>query len=196
MNEYKAKDYTFPAIEGISEKALAIHTGLYQGYVTNLNAHYKKLAEECKGGDGNTLVVSALTRRIGFELAGIKNHELYFDALEGGAAECSTDSTFHSFVEKSFGSLAMFQDCIKKTALSMRGIGWALALYDKDMQAPHFVWVSDHELGNVNLPALLAVDMWEHSYMPDYAPADKGAYVDAYLNAVNWKFVEERFATL
>ena len=73
----------------------------------------------------------------------------------------------------------------------MRGIGWILLTCDKG--AFHMLWVSDHELGNVSMPAVLAVDMWEHAYMTDYAPADKLNYVDAYLAAVNWKKVEEAF---
>ena len=78
----------------------------------------------------------------------------------------------------------------------MRGIGWALALYDKETDLFHFVWVCDHELGNVNLPALIAVDLWEHAYMIDRVPAEKEKYVTAYLNAINWQIIEKHFDTL
>ena len=193
---YEPKNYTIPAIDGISQKTIETHLGLYRGYVTNLNAHYEKIAEVCKDGSDTAIISSALTRRISFELAGVKNHELYFDTLVGGSAPLTEGSALHARIIKQFGTFEMFADCLKKTALSMRGIGWAFALYDKEKDMIHFVWVSDHELGNVNLPAIAAVDMWEHAYMIDHAPAEKETYVTAYLNAINWQVIEKRFDTL
>ena len=78
MTEYSAKEFSIPVIEGISPKTIEVHLGLYNGYVTNLNTHYKKIKELKEQDPENTLVISALTRRITFELAGVRNHEHYF----------------------------------------------------------------------------------------------------------------------
>lgn len=194
MNIYEPKTFSIPAIDGISEKTITTHLGLYEGYVTNLNAHYKQL--DALGVGGDPLVTSAIRRRIQFELSGVINHERYFGALEQGPSNCTDGSLFQTKITEQFGSLETFTEHIKAVGASMRGIGWIIVVYDTDRSLCHILWVTDHELSNVNLPALFAVDMWEHAYMIDYAPKDKGRYLDAYLKAVNWKSVEERFESI
>jgi len=44
------------------------------------------------------------------------------------------------------------------------------------------------------LPIILAMDMWEHAYMVDYAPAEKKQYVETYLANTNWQVAENRFS--
>lgn len=195
MEVYQPKEFSIPDIEGISKKTIEVHIGLYNGYVTNLNEHYKKIQELCKNPD-NAIAIPALTRRIPFELAGVRNHEYYFGALEGGSALLPDSGTLAKVIQKQFGSFDTFTDCIKNTAAMMRGIGWVMVAYDKTRGMLHMYWIVDHELGTVNLPTVLAIDMWEHSYMIDYPPADKGSYVAAYLDAVNWNTVEEQFSVI
>ena len=194
MQEYKPREFTIPTIEGISEKTIETHLGLYQGYITNLNTQYQKIKELCGQGGDSMAAVSALTRRIPFELAGVINHEHYFGALEGGPMAPSESSTFSTVVEQQLGSFEGLKQGIQQTAAVMRGVGWVMVAYDSTRKVLHIYWTVDHELGNVNVPIIVALDMWEHSYMIDYLPSDKGKYVDAYLNAVNWQYVEKQFA--
>ena len=197
MENYQPQAFTIPPVEGISEKTIETHLGLYSGYVTNLNTQYQKIKEVCEqGGEDTAAIVSALTRRIPFELAGIVNHEHYFGVLEGGPSAPDTSSAFGQLVQKQFGSFDGFTQAVQHTAAVMRGIGWVMVVYDAGRKMLHIYWIVDHELGNVNLPTVLAVDMWEHSYMIDYSPADKGKYVEAYLRAVNWQHVAQRFDSL
>jgi Fe-Mn family superoxide dismutase len=39
----------------------------------------------------------------------------------------------------------------------------------------------------------VALDMWEHSYLFDYTPADKKKYVDAFFENLNWNNIEDNF---
>ena len=195
MKEYKPQEFSIPDVKGISKKTIEVHLGLYGGYVTNLNTHYKKIQELCKDPD-NKEAISALTRRIPFELAGIRNHEHYFGALENGAKPLPDSAGLSKLVHEQFGSFESFRTCIENTATMMRGIGWAMVAYDKTRNVLHMYWIVDHELGTVNLPTVLAIDMWEHSYMIDYLPTDKGKYVAAYLDAINWEKVEEQFSAI
>lgn len=196
MQEYQPKDFSLPTIAGISDKTIETHLGLYKGYVTNLNTQYQKIKELCQQGGDTMAAVSAITRRIPFELAGVVNHEQYFGALENGPAPMSASSALGSLVQEQFGSLDGLKQGIQQTAAAMRGIGWVIIAYDSTRKALHIYWTVDHELGNVNLPAVVALDMWEHSYMLDYLPSDKGKYVEAYIEAINWQYVEQRFDTL
>ena len=78
-------------------------------------------------------------------------------------------------------------------ATVMRGIGWIIITYDAHQKSLHMLWVADHELGNVNQPVVLAVDMWEHAYLLDYAPSEKKSYVKTYLEAIHWETVANTF---
>lgn len=196
MKQYQKKNFNIPNIKGISEKALEIHLGLYEGYVKNLNTHYSALKNSCGANESATLIAPALTRRISFELAGVLNHEKYFEAIEGGAVQLTSGTSLETSIDENFGNIDTFKICIQKTAMLMRGIGWVLVVYDKNEKAFHIIWVSDHELGNVNLPIVIALDMWEHAYMVDYAPSEKKEYVDAYLNAINWNVIEKNFDSI
>ena len=121
MKEYQPKEFTIPVIKGISEKTIETHLGLYKGYVTNLNTQYQKIKEVC-GQEGDTAaIVSALTRRIPFELAGVKNHEHYFGALEGGPAMPNESSAFSAVIKEQFNSLDAFKKAVQHTAAVMRG---------------------------------------------------------------------------
>ena len=199
MEGYKARTFNIPKVEGISEKTMEVHLGLYAGYVKNLNLHYEalKILEEQESKNMYVApTITALTRRISFELAGVMNHELFFEVLEGGPAELSKSGNLYDAIKKQYGSFDAFTDHILKMSVEMRGIGWVLVTYDKEREVLHALWVCDHELGNVNLPALLAIDMWEHAYLMDYLPAEKGKYAEVYLNAINWKTVEKTFRKL
>ncbi len=55
-------------------------------------------------------------------------------------------------------------------------------------------WVTDHEIGQLaGVPILLAMGNWEHAYVVDYGPAEKEKYIDAFLQNVNRRIVEERY---
>jgi Fe-Mn family superoxide dismutase len=43
-----------------------------------------------------------------------------------------------------------------------------------------------------NVGIVLALDMWEHSYMLDYAPSEKKHYVEAFFKNLNWEVVAGR----
>jgi len=96
-------------------------------------------------------------------------------------------------VQKQFGSFDGFIGAIQQTAAVMRGIGWVMVVYDSTRKTLHIYWTVDHELGAVSLPTIVALDMWEHSYMLDHPPSEKGKYVEAYLRAINWQYVAQRF---
>ena len=123
----------------------------------------------------------------------MRNHEHYFGALVGGPKEIK-DSKLNQLIETSFQSMDGCKDIIKKIAKNMRGSGWIMMHYDKQTDDIILNWVTNHEVGQTTaLQPILAIDMWEHAYMVDYLPSDKLKYVDAYLKAINWETVSEKF---
>ena len=181
---YKEQQFDIPALEGISEKQIQAHLGLYAGYVKHVNLIREKIHD---------YVVAELRRRFSFEFDGMRMHEYYFSALEGGSKEINQDSELVKALSEKYGSWEGFIEHFKAVGKS-RGIGWTVLYWDPKGKTPHVAWTGDHELGTLSgIPILLAMDMWEHAFMVDYLPAEKGKYIDAFLNNVNWSFPEKMF---
>ena len=191
--EYTEQQFNLPKLEGISEKQIDIHLGLYKGYVKHVNLVREKIHElEVEDKEKNAYAVTELRRRFSFEFDGMRMHEYYFEGLENGAQEIS-DGDLKSVLTEKYGSFEGFIEHFKAVGMS-RGIGWTVLYFDPKGQTPHVTWVGDHELGTLaGLPILIAMDMWEHAFMIDYVPADKGKYIDAFLANLNWRVVEKRF---
>lgn len=193
MQQYTARQFNLPAIQGISEKQIDAHISLYEGYVKHVNVIIAQLADWQKNTDENSYLIAELRRRFGFEFDGMRNHEYYFSALEGGPQKLSEDSVLRKKLTEQFGSVESWYDAFVHTAQT-RGSGWALLYYDP--KADQFInaWVDEHHLGHcASLPIVLALDCWEHAYMVDHLPSGRADYITAYLDAVNWSQVEENY---
>lgn len=190
--EYTARKFDLPELKGLSEKQIAVHLALYEGYVKHVNLIREKIAALKEGSDDNSYLINELRRRFAFEFDGMRMHEYYFEQFEGGARPATSGSPLSNAAEEKYGSWDAFIAHVKEVA-GTRGIGWVVVYYDPSGRTLHTVFVNDHELGQLaGLPILLAVDLWEHAYMVDYVPADKKSYVDAFLENVNWTVPEAR----
>ena len=50
-----------------------------------------------------------------------------------------------------------------------------------------------HQTGEVaGFNPVLVMDVWEHAFLLDYAPADRPKYIEAFLSHVDWAAVETR----
>jgi len=193
--EYKEQQFNLSHLEGISEKQIKVHIGLYSGYVKHVNLIREKIQELEKDKEKNTYIIAELRRRFSFEFDGMRMHEYYFEALNNGAQDISDGDLKNALIEK-YGSYKDFIEHFKAVGMS-RGIGWTVLCWDTKVKTPHVIWVGDHELGTLSgLPILIAMDMWEHAFMVDYVPTEKGEYVNAFLANLNWSVVEKRFAEL
>jgi Fe-Mn family superoxide dismutase len=193
---YKEQQFDIPLLDGISEKQIQAHLGLYAGYVKHVNLLREHIGEHGKQTDDkekHTYISNELRKRFSFEFDGMRMHEYYFEGFEGGAKEVNQDSELVKMLSEKYGSWDGFIEHFKEVGKN-RGIGWVTLYWDPRARTPHVAWTSDHELGTLaGLPILLTMDMWEHAFMVDYLPAEKGKYIDAFLNNTNWGVVEERF---
>ncbi len=193
MQKYEEQKFNIPEITGISRKTIEGHLKLYAGYVKHANLIQEKIKENLVDSEKNAYVLGELQRRFGFEFDGMRNHEYYFKALEGGAKSLPEKSAFKKAVEAQWGSWDAGMNMLKAISLT-RGIGWAIMYYDAHTKQLTFAWVEEQHLGHLTgLQYIVGVDMWEHSYLLDYIPSEKAKYVEAYLANVNWEVVEENF---
>jgi len=193
MHTYQEQQFNLPELEGLSRKQIEVHLGLYAGYVKHVNLLREKIHElETEDKEKHTYTITELRRRFSFEFNGMRMHEYYFSRFEGGPKEISAGE-LQSVLEQKYGSFEEFIAHFKAVGMS-RGIGWTILYWDPKGKTPHVTWVSDHELGTLaGLPILVAMDMWEHAFMVDYVPAEKGKYIDAFLSNLNWEVVEKHF---
>lgn len=195
MHTYEAKKFDLPALPGISEKQVAVHLALYEGYVKHMNVLRGQIADlEAADTDKNAYAIMETRRRLGFEWNGMRMHEYYFTQFEGGAKAHTKGGALEAAVAEKYGSWDQFIAHVTAVAMS-RGIGWSIVYWDQDGKTPHVAWVADHEVGQLgSLPVILALDMWEHAFMVDYVPADKKKYIEAFFQNLNWEVIEARFA--
>ena len=190
---YTLKTFDIPNLTGISEKQVNVHLGLYEGYVKQVNLIIEKLAA-VRGGklELDPYIVSELRRRFAFEFNGMRMHEYYFEQLQGGSCKVQAGGAFENAVKEKYGEQGLGAH-IREVA-GTRGIGWVVVYSDPVAKTIHATFVSDHEVGQLaGLPILLALDLWEHSFMVDYVPAEKKNYIDAFFANLNWSVVEKRF---
>lgn len=194
---YTARTFSLPELSGLSKDQIAVHLGLYEGYVKHTNLILSTIeALRTEDAEKHAFQINELRRRLGFEFDGMRMHELYFEQLEHGASAAATDSVLSAKAAEKYGSWDGFIAHIKEVA-GTRGIGWTVVYFDPAIDSLHTAWVDDHQLGQLSgLPIILAVDMWEHAFMVDYKPADKKSYVEAFLQNVNWNVSEARLTAV
>lgn len=190
---YETRSFTIPALAGISENTIKEHLGLYAGYVKHVNLIHEKIAELSSDPEKNAFAISEVRRRLGFEFDGMKNHEYYFTQFEGGARPLP-EGTLKTKIETTWGDTTAFMQYFTGLALT-RGVGWAMLSYDQATGDLLASWVDEQHLGQLaDTKVILALDMWEHSYMLDYPPSAKKSYIEAFFNNLNWEVVANRLS--
>ncbi len=191
--EYTAKTFQIPTLDGISQKSIDEHLGLYQGYVKNFNAITAKIAEYAKeDSEKHAHALSELVRRKSFEFDGMRLHELYFAQFEGGAAPLDVGSELGKNLAAEYQG--HFEQYFKAIG-AMRGPGWAILYYDPIGKQLQTGFSGEQHQGHfITLPVILALDVWEHAFLLDYGALGKGKYIDAFFKNLNWKVAAERFA--
>ena len=190
---YTPLTFDIPNLSGISTETIKGHIGLYEGYVKHVNLIRERISAYENDMDSNAYAIAEMQRRLGFEFGGMRNHEYYFSQLEGGASELP-DGNLKNMIIEQWGSYDAWLERFK-TIAKTRGVGWAMLYFDKQTNQLVQTWADEQHLGQLaDLQIVLALDMWEHSYMRDYLPSDKGGYIDAFFKNLNWEVVAARVA--
>jgi len=193
MKKFEEKKFNIPELKGISKKTVEEHLKLYAGYVKHSNLIQEHVVELGKDSEKYTYELGEINRRFGFEFCGMKNHEYYFSALESGAKNLSDKSELKKAIEKEWGSFDGWLARFKAVALT-RGIGWAMLSYDRQENRLITHWVDEQHLGQLaGTQLVLALDMWEHSFVADYQPSGKKDYINDFFENLNWSVVEKNY---
>ncbi|MEY2641352.1 MAG: hypothetical protein RL150_745 [Candidatus Parcubacteria bacterium] len=187
---YTPKTFTIPELKGISATTIAEHLKLYEGYVKHANLILSEL--QSRNPDTDAYAMAELQRRFAFEFDGMRNHEYYFASLEGGATPL-TDQALTDALCAQWGSVETWLAAFK-TLAKTRGIGWAMLYYDQHTKRLLHAWVDEQHLGHLTgCVPVLALDMWEHSFVADYQPSGKATYIEDFFFNLNWNVIAENF---
>ena len=177
-------------VTGLSEKLLRSHfDNNYTGAVNRLGA----ISAEFAALD--------LATAPGYRLNGLKReeliawnsmilHEVYFAGLSAAAAP---SASLAQAIERDFGSQARWAAEFSAMGKALGGgSGWVLLTYSPHDSRLVNTWAADHTMTLAGGTPLVALDMYEHAYQMDYG-AKAGAYVDAVLKIISWRYANEAF---
>jgi len=178
-------------LRGISEKVIVSHhANNYSGAVKKLNLIQKQIA--ALPDSAHPIEYGALKKEELIALNSKLLHELYFGNLGGDGV---IPSEMQTILVQGFGSIERWKYDFIKTAKSLSGgSGWVILSYIKDQGILMHQIASDHSDSIATGVPLLILDMYEHSYHMDYG-AQANAYIDAFIENIDWKVVLERFKT-
>jgi len=193
MKIFEEMKFDIGELVGISKDSVDEHLKLYAGYVKHANLILSKITELSADAETNAYALGELQRRFGFEFDGMRNHEFYFKSLENGPKALDQESTLVQMIGQEWGSFNAWLARFKAIALT-RGIGWAILYYDKTTGRLLNAWIDEQHLGHLTgLSPILALDVWEHAFVPDYKASGKKKYVEDFFVNLNWSIIEENF---
>lgn len=189
---HRPKSFThLLGIQGFSDELLKNHFSLYEGYVKNANTLTDKLTALIKAEKGATPEFSEIKRRLGFEYNGIRLHEDYFGNMTKNSGSAAQSPAWIQKITKDYGSHKRWEEDFKAVG-AMRGIGWAVAVYEPLTDAVLNVWITEHHVGHIaGATPLLVMDLWEHAMLLDYG-TKRADYVEAFFRVIDWAKVLER----
>lgn len=190
----KMKELAYPtnALEPYySQETLEIHYNtLYKGYVDNTNKTQEKLKIAREKGDFEN--IKCLEKDLTFFGSGAILHEYFFENM-GIAIPTTPDNLLMEQIIKDFGSYDIFKKQFTESAKTVEASGWNLLVWVPRFRKLEIIQCEKHQ--NLTLWScipLLVVDMWEHSYFLQYK-ANRGQYIEALWNILNWNIVNQRF---
>jgi Fe-Mn family superoxide dismutase len=181
--EYAEKDFgALRGLEDIPDSLVEAHLKLYSGYVKNTNLLRQHLASAKPGSPE----WSEMLRRMGFELNGLRLHELYFDHLWPGGAGVSRETA--ALLGESWASYDAWEREFRAIGM-MRGVGWAILYRDPVTLRLSNHWITLHHDGHpAGFTPIIVMDMWEHAF----TGMERERYIDAFFANLNWDEVTER----
>ena len=179
-------------LNGLSEKLIVSHhANNYTGAIKRLGAIRQQLAQ-LDWPSSPVFTVNGLKREELIAANSAWLHELYFNSLGGDGA--LPDSGLTVALARDFGSTDRWRAEFSALAKAMGGgSGWALLSWSNRESRLITHWAADHTHLLAGGTPILALDMYEHAYHMDFG-AKAAAYVDAFMQNINWRAVMQRYA--
>ena len=191
-SEHTLPALPFPAdaLQGISSTTIEIHHGRHhRAYVDKLNALL--VGTPLRGRPLEDVVLKS-DGALFNNAAQAWNHGFYWNCLTPKRGQWPSPLLLAAFA-RDFGSFHEFIERFRASALAKFGSGWTwLALDVGGRLVVENTNDADTPLRHGRTP-LLTCDVWEHAYYLDFRN-ERAKYVQAFLDQINWEFVNQNFA--
>ncbi|MDP1884270.1 MAG: superoxide dismutase [Candidatus Moranbacteria bacterium] len=180
----------------ISENQLKLHYEKHHdAYVKGANSILDKF--EKARLEGAELDMKAELKALSFNVGGHILHSLFWENLapdnKGGG---KVGGRILDRIIREFGSFARFKSEFSLAAASVEGSGWAALVCAPETCQLMLMQVEKHNASLMpHADILLVLDVFEHAYYLDYKN-ERGGFIEAFWNIVNWEKVDERLARL
>lgn len=186
--------YDYDALEPhIDAQTMRLHHDRHHaGYVRGLNAALADLAAVRNDGSPEALArIRALTDALAFNGSGHLLHTVFWKNMKpGGGGEPSGDLA--RLIRRDFGGFDRFRTHFATAAKKVQGSGWGILAWEPLSRRLLVLGAEKHQnLTMWGCVPLLVIDVWEHAYYLKYQN-NRGAYVEAFFNVINWDNVAER----
>jgi Fe-Mn family superoxide dismutase len=167
------------------------HDKHHLAYVNGLNNALEKL--EAARASGDLALVKHWSREAAFHGSGHFLHSIFWPNMAAsGSGGGEPTGALADQISRDFGSFAAFKAHFSAAANQVEGSGWALLVWEPLAGQLEVLQSEKHQnLTQWGVRPLLVLDVWEHAYYLKYQN-NRGAYVEAWWNVVNWADVAQR----
>lgn len=184
--------YNYSALEPyISGKIMELHHDKHhQAYVNGANQALEQIHDAAESG--NVAQSNLLEKNLAFNLAGHKNHTIFWNNM-APAIDQEPTGELKAAIEEQFASFEGFKTYFGSMCAGIQGSGWAVLAWDSLGERLITLQMYDHQ-GNlpVTIFPLVMLDLWEHAYYLDYLN-NRANYVESWWHIVNWEDASKRF---
>lgn len=165
-----------------SPEIIQNHIGLYNGYVDNVN--------KAEGMMAKGEVDDYSLKHLAFSLNGMALHDIYFSNMTTDTTKRSGSLT--KAIEETFGSVDAYMKNL--TTIATKVEGWSITGLNL-LNGKIFNYGEDTHSGNFPnfVVPILALDVYEHAYVADFAKEGKTRYIDVFTKTIDWDLVSRRF---
>lgn len=184
--------YAYDALEPyIDEKTMHLHHDEHHlAYVEGLNRAEKEMQKARKSSDYS--LIKHWEREAAFNGAGHYLHTIFWNIMTPNGGGKATGSIAEE-INRTFGSYQKFKEQFSEAAKKVEGGGWAMLIWAPRSLRVEILQAEKHQnLSQQDMLPLLVLDVWEHAYYLKYNN-NRGDYVDAWWNVVNWETVNDRY---
>lgn len=184
--------YNYGALEPyISEEIMRLHHDVHhKGYVEGLNKAEEEMQKARKTDDYS--LIRHWERSAAFNGAGHYLHTIFWDVMnpDGGG---KPKGPIAKEIDRTFGDFEKFKSHFSNAAEKVQSVGWALLVWSPRSWRTEILEAEEHQnLSQQDMIPLLVLDVWEHAYYLQYK-TNRGDYIDAWWNVVDWDSVNKRF---
>lgn len=191
--------YAYDALEPTIDKETMTfhHDKHHKAYTDKLNEGVEKDGLGGKSIEEILGSISSASAQVRNNGGGYWNHDFFWNTM-GAASDRGEPSTeLKAAIDRDFGSIDKMKEEFNTKGAGQFGSGWAWLIVGEDgklkiTSTPN----QDNPLMDVvsdKGTPLLGNDVWEHAYYLTYRN-DRGAYLKAWWDVVNWNTVSQRFA--